>query len=168
MTAKTSSLDRRAIAASFGFETGSACVVWQQMRARNPIQSNASCINGRSVCVFQTPYGRYSVRLYFDRMPGGKCKFQSAWLEHSEYRHWVRPETSDPYRAKCAVCQRSVDIATMGESALKSHQKSAKHRSKVAAGEGCSSVTSFFASGKRHRNDFSAGKHGNILSSCDP
>lgn len=76
-------------------------------------------------------------------MPGGKCKFQSAWLEHSEYRHWVRPETSDPYRAKCAVCQKSVDIATMGESALKSHQKSAKHRSKVAAGEGCSSVTSF-------------------------
>lgn len=31
----------------------------------------------------------------------------------------------------------------MGESALKSHQKSAKHRSKVAAGGGCSSVTSF-------------------------
>ncbi|KAM7315363.1 uncharacterized protein ISCGN_005147 [Ixodes scapularis] len=26
----------------------------------------------------------------------------------------------------------------------------------------------FFASGKRHKNDFSAGKHGNILSSCDP
>ncbi|KAH7951197.1 hypothetical protein HPB52_006254 [Rhipicephalus sanguineus] len=76
-------------------------------------------------------------------MPGGECKFQSAWLEHSEYRHWVRPETSDPYRAKCTVCQKSVDIATMGESALKSHQKSAKHRSKVAAGEGCSSVRSF-------------------------
>lgn len=83
------------------------------------------------------------LELYFDEMPGGKCKFQSAWLEHGEYRHWVRPETSDPYRAKCTICQKSVDIATMGESALKSHQISAKHQSKVAAGEGCSSVTSF-------------------------
>ncbi|KAL3196605.1 hypothetical protein MRX96_015465 [Rhipicephalus microplus] len=39
MFAKTCSLDRRAIAASFGFERGSACVVWQQMRAKNKSNS---------------------------------------------------------------------------------------------------------------------------------
>ncbi|XP_070390112.1 uncharacterized protein [Dermacentor albipictus] len=84
----------------------------------------------------------FALCVCFDKMPGGKCKFQSAWLQHTDYRHWVRPEPSDPYRAKCAICQKTVDIATMGESALKSHQKGAKHRSKTAAGEGCSSVAS--------------------------
>lgn len=71
----------------------------------------------------------FALCVYFDKMPGGKCKFQPAWLQHTDYRHWVRPEPSDPYRAMCALCQKTVDIATMGESALKSHQKGERRRS---------------------------------------
>lgn len=59
-------------------------------------------------------------------MPG-KCKFQSAWLSNDDYKLWVAPDTANPHCAKCTRCRKTFDIASMGESALKSHAKSAKH-----------------------------------------
>lgn len=76
-------------------------------------------------------------------MPGGKYIFEPAWLHHMEYHSCVRRQSSNLYRANCAICPKTVDIATMGKSALKSHQKGAKYRSKAVAGEGCLSVASF-------------------------
>ncbi|CAN7940621.1 unnamed protein product [Ixodes hexagonus] len=67
-------------------------------------------------------------------MPG-KSKFQGAWLYNDDYRDWVAPDTTDQHRATCKPCGKTFDVAAMGESALKSHMKSAKHAGvmKIAA-----------------------------------
>lgn len=76
-------------------------------------------------------------------MPG-KCKFQSVWLSNDSYKNWVAPDTMDPHRATCKPCGKTFDIAAMGESALKSHMKSAKHSGVMKAAAG-SAVLNYLA-----------------------
>lgn len=53
----------------------------------------------------------------------GKCIYNPTW--RSKYK-WVTA-TVDKHKAMCSACRKDIDIGTMGESALKSHEKSAKH-----------------------------------------
>lgn len=83
-------------------------------------------------CLFpRVAYGACSdpvIRAFrWHRIMPGKCKFQSAWLSNDDYKLWVAPDTANPHCAKCTRCRKTFDIASMGESALKSHAKSAKH-----------------------------------------
>ena len=55
----------------------------------------------------------------------GKCQFNDIWLD---VWPWVW-KTGDTHTAGCAVCLKDIDVAAMGESALKSHAKSKKHLS---------------------------------------
>lgn len=68
-------------------------------------------------------------------MPG-KSKFQTTWLHHDDYKHWIAPDTTNPHRAKCKLCGKTFDVTAMGESALKSHMKSAKHIGAIKMGQG--------------------------------
>ena len=52
----------------------------------------------------------------------GKCQFNDKWLD---VWPWVR-KTADKHTARCAMCLKDIDVAAMGESALKSHAKSKK------------------------------------------
>lgn len=75
-------------------------------------------------------------------MPG-KCNFQRSWLGHDDYRHWIAPDPGSMNRTKCRPCVKTFDVSSMGESALKSHMKSAKHSGnmKTAAGSSMNYVT---------------------------
>lgn len=68
-------------------------------------------------------------------MPG-KSKFQTTWLHHDDYKQWIAPDTTSPHRAKCKLCCKTFDVTAMGESALKSHMKSAKHIAAVNITQG--------------------------------
>ncbi|XP_077545839.1 uncharacterized protein LOC144158676 [Haemaphysalis longicornis] len=70
-------------------------------------------------------------------MPG-KCTFQQSWLSKDPYKDWVSPDPASANRAKCRLCGRTFDISSMGESALKSHQQSAKHNGNVKTVGGAS------------------------------
>ena len=60
------------------------------------------------------------------KMPG-KCRFNNAWLRNEKYMSWVSSD-KDPGRAKCRLCgDKTFDISNMGEAALTSHAKGAKH-----------------------------------------
>ncbi|XP_049270810.1 uncharacterized protein LOC125758087 [Rhipicephalus sanguineus] len=59
-------------------------------------------------------------------MPG-QCNFQESWLSHVAYKDWVAPDPMSSHRARCRPCAKTFDVSSMGESALKSHQRSAKH-----------------------------------------
>ncbi|XP_070386740.1 uncharacterized protein [Dermacentor albipictus] len=59
-------------------------------------------------------------------MPG-KSKFQGACLHNEAYKDWIALDTTSEHRARCRPCGKTFDITNMGESALKSHMKSAKH-----------------------------------------
>ena len=57
----------------------------------------------------------------------GKCIFNNSWLEKPEYKTWLQRNVSDVYTARCTMCYKNFSVASMGESAVKSHAKSRKH-----------------------------------------
>ncbi|KAH7980776.1 hypothetical protein HPB49_019132 [Dermacentor silvarum] len=66
------------------------------------------------------------------------------WLSNDSYKNWVAPDMMDPHRATCKPCGKTFNIAAMGESALKSHMKSAKHSGVMKAAAG-SAVLNYLA-----------------------
>ncbi len=64
-------------------------------------------------------------------MPG-KCRFRNVWIQDEKYKGWLEKD-QDPGRAKCTLCRKTFDISNMGEAALSSHAKGAKHQSAAAA-----------------------------------
>lgn len=96
-------------------------------------------------------------------MPG-KSKFQSSWLSNDSYRGWVAPDTTNSHGAKCKPCGKSFDVTAMGECALKSHMKSAKHCAMVKQA-GASSVLHYFAPRTSEQGSGSSGESaGSVLS----
>lgn len=83
-------------------------------------------------------------------MGRNKCLFSRKWLSHKDYS-WVRECKEDKYKAFCSVCNKSFDIGAMGESALKSHMKSEKHKSNQASTSGIKMST--FLAAKPPAND---------------
>lgn len=59
-------------------------------------------------------------------MPGNS-HFQPKWVEITEYKQWLQRGSSSG-KAKCTMCAKEIDISNMGESALKSHLKSTRHK----------------------------------------
>lgn len=70
-------------------------------------------------------------------MPG-KCKFNPAWQDVDAYYSWLLPDTKNVNRACCKLCKKDFGLASMGEVALKSHMKGAKHRMAVSQVRSCS------------------------------
>lgn len=62
----------------------------------------------------------------------GKCRFNNVWLQSEKYNAWLE-KYQDPGGAKCRLCHKTFDISNMGEAALPSHAKGAKHQSAAAA-----------------------------------
>ena len=57
-----------------------------------------------------------------------KCKFQDNWCVKEQYREWIIKDTRDAYSARCKWCLKTFNVGAMGESALKSHMISKKHK----------------------------------------
>ena len=49
----------------------------------------------------------------------GKCQFNETWVETWP---WVK-KTGDKHTARCALCLKDIDVAAMGEAALKESHK---------------------------------------------
>ena len=62
-------------------------------------------------------------------MPG--CVFQDKWLSDDMYRIWICKEKC-MNSAFCKLCQKSIDLSTMGKSALDSHAKGKKHKDMIS------------------------------------
>ncbi|CAN7949040.1 unnamed protein product [Ixodes pacificus] len=75
-------------------------------------------------------------------MPG-KCNFQQSWLSSGAYEEWISSDTSNSHRAKGKPCGKTFDVSSMGESALKSHMKGAKHMENMKATTAHSTVRSY-------------------------
>lgn len=64
--------------------------------------------------------------------PKGVCTFQTDWLCDPEL-HWVEKVEKDVTKAFCRLCQTSISLSSMGRTALTSHMKGQKHKSKATA-----------------------------------
>ena len=75
----------------------------------------------------------------------GKCTFNNTWMTAGPYKEWIQPVKGNRYRAFCRVCCKEIDLTTMGESALKSHSKGAKHYQNMDSSIGKSfTISGFF------------------------
>ena len=50
-------------------------------------------------------------------------------------KEWIAPFKGDKRKAMCRLCDRFIEVSSMGESALKSHSKGAKHTSNLGLKE---------------------------------
>ena len=67
-------------------------------------------------------------------MPG-KCHFKEAWLY--EFELWVKKHpTGDTTKAYCSLCKATLDISSMGRTALTSHVKTKKHKDIISMRKG--------------------------------
>ena len=78
----------------------------------------------------------------------GKVTFNKQWLEHPEYKEWVRSDT-DKYKAHCFVCKKSFELGKMGLRALTLHHGGKKHASLLKASKPAVPLGSFFAHSSR-------------------
>ena len=63
-------------------------------------------------------------------MPG-KCSFNACWLTKTEYKSWLREVKGDLHKAFCVVCKKTINLTSMGESALRSHSSGTKHQTSM-------------------------------------
>lgn len=58
--------------------------------------------------------------------------FQLSWLSDPQFKEWLAPDQTSNYHARCLLChntftKNTINIKSMGRSALISHVKSSKH-----------------------------------------
>ena len=58
----------------------------------------------------------------------GQCLYNKKWERDLQYKGWVSAFKADKRKAMCQWCDRTIDVSSMGESALKSHSKSENHK----------------------------------------
>ena len=59
-------------------------------------------------------------------MPGS-CFFRAEWRLDDRFKKWIMQDSSKQ-RARCIFCDKSIDISSMGTSALRSHARGEKHQ----------------------------------------
>ena len=64
----------------------------------------------------------------------GNCIYNWQWELNSQYKGWLTAFKADRKKALCKCCDRIIDISSMGESALKSHMKSERHKNNSRIG----------------------------------
>ena len=65
-------------------------------------------------------------------MNSKKCKsvFQDEWFANKNYKLWIA-KTKNKKTAPCTLCQKEIDLLTMGNVALDSHAFSKKQTTKM-------------------------------------
>lgn len=82
----------------------------------HPLQFRISLVHKEFSCVMESK-GRK-----------GRCLYNKKWERDTQYKGWVRTFKADKRKALCQWCDRTIDVLSMGESELKSHSKSKKHK----------------------------------------
>ena len=57
-------------------------------------------------------------------------RFNKEWLTHGEFKDWIQEVPNDALKARCILCEKTVELSNMGSRALKSHAKSSKHKNR--------------------------------------
>ena len=83
------------------------------------------------------------------QMPG-TCSFKEEWLQDRGLRKWIKKVPGNQHGALCILCKKTVDITTMGKTALSSHASSQKHRTLISGLESQESLSTFLTSPASH------------------
>ena len=67
--------------------------------------------------------------------------FNTDWLKHGDWSHWLSRCVGDIHSARCSVCFRTFSLSNMGKQAVVSHATSANHVKNMSAASHTPSVT---------------------------
>ena len=43
----------------------------------------------------------------------GKCVFFMGWMQKEEYKNWIAVDQTSKSKARCRICNKSIDVASM-------------------------------------------------------
>ena len=84
--------------------------------------------------------------LFFCFVIMGKCVFNGKWKADEKFRAWIAADPTSKTKAMCVVCNKAIDISSMGEAALQSHMIGKKHKKLLELKVSSPSVTHFLSS----------------------
>ena len=73
----------------------------------------------------------------------GKCVFSAKWKADERFKVLIAADPKSRTKAKCTVCDKAIDISSMGEAALVSHMLGKKHKNLMQIKRLSFSVTHF-------------------------
>lgn len=101
-------------------------------------------------------------------MPG--CTFQNKWLAEDQFKGWLKKSEENMNAAVCSICKKTIDITSMGKTALTSHMKSKKHQEQLQfkSDSKGTSLDSYLSShtASKHSDNFTVSS--SIASSSNP
>ena len=84
--------------------------------------------------------------LFFCVATMGKCVFNVKWTTDEKFKAWIAADPSSKTKAMCVLCNKTIDISSMGEAALQSHMIGKKHKSLMEMKRSSHSVGHFLSS----------------------
>lgn len=84
--------------------------------------------------------------LFFRFVIMGKCVFNGKGKANEKFKAWIAADPTSKSKAMCVVCNRAIDISSMGEVALQSHMINKKHKKLMELKLSSPSVTHFLSS----------------------
>lgn len=84
--------------------------------------------------------------LFFRFVMMGKCVFNGKWKADEKFKAWIAADPTSKTKAMCVVCNKAIDISSMGEAALQSHMIGKKHKKLMELKVSSPSVTHFLSS----------------------
>ena len=91
-------------------------------------------------------------------------RFNIDWLSIGEYKDWLLPEDSDPTKAMCKICRKTLSLSNMGGKAVRSHAERKKCASSLKVSQGIGHVSDFFFKRQKNREKQLCGEHRKGLS----
>jgi len=82
--------------------------------------------------------------LFFRFVKMRKCVFK--WKADEKFKAWIAADPMSKTKAMCVVCNKAIDISSMGEAALQSHMIGKKHKKPMELKLSSPSVTHFLSS----------------------
>ena len=66
--------------------------------------------------------------------------FQDEWLKMKKYKSWISKVPGQPFKTKCKLCMKELDVGNMRKSSLDSHFSGKKHKDRVKTRESVSTL----------------------------
>ena len=101
--------------------------------ASNPLKQFKLDFDDSSLATPAPPYDPLNLDFDIDSvelviMVRGVCTFKHVWFTESTFKDWIEKIPINERSARCKLCKKTLDISSMGKTALTSHSEGAKHK----------------------------------------
>ena len=84
-------------------------------------------LGGSLVCKLFLVSGNMNMEKNKEKKVKKQRYFIEDWLSDDNFKDWLRKDWEDNTKARCILCNKSIELSSSGHSALTDHAKGAKH-----------------------------------------